>query len=286
LPDDKGKPEPLGKITVLFKGSPVMDVPARGGPWKSYKDKRNPGHTADPTAAGTFTLAGGSAVVTSAWPYSQLANGTPIRDTGTDVEFLRNGKWISVAKLAKPLDRDSIMQISARVELQRQVFSGTVAYADVKKKWDTMKASNDFTPLAPTWQLNDFGKEGFRILGTPGDIVHTTPETDDEARIALDTGKPELFARLRPPARPGPAKAHRERLPARGRPDQDPPVQPGQALPLGRPERVTVCSAVPNQIPAAGSASARVDTIGIEYDVFTGHRLCSLPIAAGWGRRT
>jgi hypothetical protein len=188
LPDDKGHPEPLGKITVLLKDKPVMDVPARGGPWKSYKDKRNPGHTADPTAAGTFTLAAGSAIVTSAWPYSQLANGTPIRDTGTDVEFLRSGRWISVTKLAKPLDRDSVMQMSARVELQRQVFSGTLAYADVKKKWDAMKASNDFTPLAPTWQLNDFGKEGFRILGTPGDIVHTTPETDDEAESLLTPG--------------------------------------------------------------------------------------------------
>jgi hypothetical protein len=34
--------------------------------------------------------------------------------------------------------------------------------------------------------LNDFGKEGFRILGTAADdIIHTTPETDDEAGNAL-----------------------------------------------------------------------------------------------------
>jgi len=188
LPDDKGNPEPLGRITVLLKGKPVMEVPARGGPWKSYADKHNPGHTADPTSAGTFTLAAGKPIVTSSWTFSQLANGTPIRDTGADVEFQRDGKWRSVTKLAKPLQRLSIMKLSARVDLVRQVRRGSLALDPANKQWADMRAKNDFTPLSPTWLLNDFGKEGFVIEGTPGDIIHTTPDTDDEAATLLKPG--------------------------------------------------------------------------------------------------
>jgi hypothetical protein len=175
LPDSNGDPKPLGQITVLLKGKDVMRVPARGGPWKSYKDTENPGHTADPTAPGTFVLAAGAPIVTSSWVFSQLANGTPIRDTSTDVEFLRKGAWISVGKLRKPMTRDQIMQPAARIDLQRKIWRGDLPFADAKKRWDDMIAKDDYTPLPPVWQLNDFGKEGFRIVGTPGDIIHTTP---------------------------------------------------------------------------------------------------------------
>jgi hypothetical protein len=183
LPGPAGTPWPMGKITVLLKGVPVASVPARGGPWKSHKDPNNPGHTADPTKPGTFTLAAGKPIVTSAWMFSQLADGTPIRDTGTDVEFERNGTWVSTSKLAKPIPRHSIMKQSARVLLIRDFRSGVRNLTDTKAKWDAMVAADDFGPLTSTWVLNDFGTEGFVIEGSEGDIIHTTPETDDPNEV-------------------------------------------------------------------------------------------------------
>lgn len=179
LPGPAGKPWPMGKITVLVKGVPVASIPARGGPWKSHPDPRNPGHTADPTSAGTFTLAAGKPIVTSAWVFSQLADGTPIRDTGTDVEFERDGKWRSTRTLPKPLTRDDIMRPSAVTDLTRRWKRGDLTLAQARKKLQDMIAADDFTPLATTWLLNDFGTQGFVIQGTPGDIIHTTEITDD-----------------------------------------------------------------------------------------------------------
>ena len=174
---------------MLLKGKPVLKVPARGGPWKSYKDKDNPGHTADPTTAGTFTLAPGQAIVGPAWRFSQIANGTPIRDTGRDIEFLRGGKWIPARNLPVKLDRDEIMRESAHTLLWRRFYRNEITRKERRKMWEAMKAADDFGPLSPTWLLNDFGKEGFRILGTAADdIIHTTPETDDEAENALKPG--------------------------------------------------------------------------------------------------
>jgi hypothetical protein len=179
LPGRAGKPWPMGKITVLVKGKPVTSIPARGGPWKSHADSRNPGHTADPTAAGTFTLEAGRPIVTSAWVFSQLADGTPIRDTGTDIEFESNGRWRSTRTLTKPLTRDDIMRPSAHTDLYRRFKRGELTLAQARKTFTDMVAADDFSPLSPTWLLNDFGTQGFAIKGTPGDIIHTTEITDD-----------------------------------------------------------------------------------------------------------
>jgi hypothetical protein len=111
--------------------------------------------------------------------YSQLANGTPIRDNGADVEFERNGRWRSTRSLAIPITRSDIMQPSARVALIRAFRRGDLTLDQGKKKWKDMRDAGDFSPLAPTWELNDFGTEGFIIQGSEGDIIHTTPETDD-----------------------------------------------------------------------------------------------------------
>ena len=183
LPGPAGTPWPMGKITVLVKGTPIASVPARGGPWKSKADPNNPGHTADPTKPGTFTLAAGKPIVTSAWKFSQLADGTPIRDNGTDVEFERNGKWVSTARLPIPITRTAVMVQSARVSIIRDFRRGALTLTQVKAKWDAMVAANDFGPLTSTWLLNDFGTEGFVIQGSEGDIIHTTPETDDPREV-------------------------------------------------------------------------------------------------------
>jgi hypothetical protein len=69
------------------------------------------------------------------------------------------------------------------VLLIRDFRSGVRNLTDTKAKWDAMVAADDFGPLTSTWVLNDFGTEGFVIEGSEGDIIHTTPETDDPNEV-------------------------------------------------------------------------------------------------------
>ncbi|MEV4148724.1 hypothetical protein AB0J40_34060 [Amycolatopsis sp. NPDC049691] len=182
-----GLVQPMGELRVFVTGKLTKTVPARGGPPESKKDESNPGHTFNPTTAGTFTLGEGGAVVGDSWKYSQLANGTPVKDTGTDILFERDGKWISVTKLKTKLTRDRIMFETTRVLALRELADDRSKTAQVNTEIEQARAGGPYRPLPGTWILNDFGKEGFRLTGTKGDIIHTTPETDDASRV-LEAG--------------------------------------------------------------------------------------------------
>ncbi|MGH3822374.1 MAG: hypothetical protein ACRDRA_05990 [Pseudonocardiaceae bacterium] len=184
VPDAKqvvegGLLQPMGEIRALVKGKVEKVVPARGGPPESRADRENSGHTYNPTTPGTFTLGEGSAVVTNAWKFSQVANGTVVRDTGTDVEFQRAGKWVSVRRLKIPLTRGEVLLQTTVALVARDRADGVLTPAQATEEIRRAKAASAFHALPPEWIINDFGKEGFRLEGTKGDIIHTTPETDD-----------------------------------------------------------------------------------------------------------
>jgi hypothetical protein len=161
IPDEKetvsskGNLIPLGTIHVFVKGTEIEAIDARGGPWLHLKDR---GHSIDPSRPGTYKVGAGAAVVTSWWEFSQLADGTPLRevtakDGSVDVQYKRDGNWHSTLRLAMPLERDAI--IDAEIQYGR--------LAKIPKEWD----------------LNDFGKEGFHV-GDTDMFIHTTPDTEDE----------------------------------------------------------------------------------------------------------
>jgi hypothetical protein len=184
---ESGLVQPMGELRVFVKEKLTKTVPARGGPPESKKDEENRGHTFNPTTAGTFTLGEGGAVVGDSWKFSQLANGTPVKDTGTDILFQRDGKWISVTKLKIKLTRAQIMFGTTRVLALHELADDRSKTTQVNMEIERARAGGPFRPLPNTWILNDFGKEGFRLTGTKGDIIHTTPETDDASR-ALEAG--------------------------------------------------------------------------------------------------
>ncbi|GIG68308.1 hypothetical protein [Phytomonospora endophytica] len=181
------RPQPLGEITVLHKGRPVMAVPARGGPWKSYKDGD---HTADPTAPGTYPLGPIRGHTTNAWQNSQLANGTPMRQDGADVQFQRGGKWTSVTKLPTPLTPAEVIEDSAWVTIAAELRATTdpaKRTALLNEERVLENTGKTTRPLPPEWLLNDFGTASQRVEGSPGVFLHTTDVTDD-ANAALVEG--------------------------------------------------------------------------------------------------
>jgi hypothetical protein len=138
-------------------------INARGGPAVTVNDFG--GHTADPTTAGTWTLGAGKSVVTASWGNSQIPWGAEVRkraDQNWEFKDPDTGKWKiatgSKSQLAKPLDVS--------------VFESA------------NKGRN-------TWRVNDFGEMGWRIQGTDGQFIHTSPE-DEETTLAGIS--PELSA--------------------------------------------------------------------------------------------
>jgi hypothetical protein len=184
VPDTKGVVEggvlqPMGEIRVLLKGTPVKVVPARGGPPESRPDRENPGHTFGPTTPGTFTLGEGGAFETASWKFSQVANGTAVRDTGTDIQVQRGGAWLSVRRLKVPLTRAEVMRRTTAVLAARDRADGVLTAAQADAEIRGAATTGRFRPLPAEWIINDFGKVGFRLQGTAGDIIHATPETDN-----------------------------------------------------------------------------------------------------------
>jgi hypothetical protein len=158
-------PAGTGRIYVKVKGNIVDVVNARGGPAVSVKDFG--GHTADPTTAGTWTLGAGKSVVTASWDRSQIPWGAEVRKRADgDWEFKNPdaNKWKiatgSHSQLAKPLPASA--------------FEG-----------------DDGNKGRSTWRVNDFGEMGWRIQGTDGQFIHTSPQ-DEETTLAGSS--PELTA--------------------------------------------------------------------------------------------
>ena len=156
-------PSGTGRVYVKVKGNIVDVVNARGGPAVTVKDFG--GHTADPTTAGTWTLGAGKSVVTASWDNSQIPWGAEVRkraDGEWEFKDPDTNNWKiatgSKSQLAKPLD---------------------VSVFESNNKGGS------------TWRVNDFGEMGWRIQGTDGQFIHTSP--DDEA-TTLAGSSPELSA--------------------------------------------------------------------------------------------
>lgn len=161
------EPAGSGRIYVKVKGNIVDMVNARGGPVVTVKDQG--GHTADPTTAGTWKLGAGKPVVTASWNASQIPWGAEVRkraDGEWEFKDPDTSKWKIAtgdkSELAKPLNV--------------AIFEGTDE--------DENKGRN-------TWRINDFGEMGWRIQGTDGQFIHTTP-SDEETTLAGSS--PELAA--------------------------------------------------------------------------------------------
>ncbi|GLZ79108.1 hypothetical protein Afil01_39150 [Actinorhabdospora filicis] len=174
-----GRMLPMGEIAVFVHGVIMRRIPARGGPWRSYTAD---GHTADPTAPGTYRLGPDRAHLSRVWKNSQLANGTPLRERGGDVEFERNGRWHSVRSLPIPLVPDTVRLDATLTQIALEWAAGGER-AVLKKEYDAAKAGGPLRPLPAEWILNDFGSAAQLLEGSPGVFLHTTPDTDDAGAV-------------------------------------------------------------------------------------------------------
>jgi hypothetical protein len=156
-------PAGSGRIYVQVGQNLVGKYTARGGPPATVPD--GGGHTADPTAAGTYTLGKGHPVVTPNWPFSQIAWGTQIRQVGQDYQYLADsGDWHYAT--GPQSDLTVPLPASAFAPLFQGKLDGGIRQ----------------------WTLNDFGPLGWNLVGT-ADYVHTTP--DSEAAAAA--GRPVVL---------------------------------------------------------------------------------------------
>jgi hypothetical protein len=161
-------PSGTGRLYVKWKGNIVDVVNAHGGPPMTVKDIEP--HTAGPTAAGTWKLGAGKSVVTSSWPNSQIPWGAEVRKR-------HDGEW-------EFKDPDSNKwKIATGDQSQLEIPVGVEVFERNKKGQEDQPTLH--------YQLNDFGKKGWRILGTDGQFIHTTPEDE---RTTLKGKTPELSA--------------------------------------------------------------------------------------------
>jgi hypothetical protein len=150
-------PEGTGRIYVKHKGNTVAVMNARGGPALTLKDGS---HSADPTSKGTWKLGKGRPHTTNAWAHSQIAWGTPVRkrtDGEWEYQDTSSTKWMVATgkdtKLKTPLSRSDF---------------------------------ENYNQGRSTWMVNDFGAEAWRIEGTAGQFLHTTPN-DEESVMSGQT---------------------------------------------------------------------------------------------------
>lgn len=151
----RNAPPGHGTIYVEVGGNVIDRIDARGGPPVDLKDGS---HTADPSKAGTYKLGKGKSHVTSSWKYSQIAWGAAIREEGGEIQFKNPGRdWADATgprcRLKSPFDHSEFYE------------GGT---------------------LMTEWKLNDFGETAFRVEGSPGLFVHTTPLSEQAAEMGED----------------------------------------------------------------------------------------------------
>jgi len=114
-------------------------------------------------------LGAGKSVVTSSWNNSQIPWGAAVRkrtDGEWEFEDPDTHKW-KIATGAKS-------QLSTRLPVS--AFEG---------------ANDDENQGRNTWRINDFGEMGWRIQGTAGQFIHTTPQDEE---TTLTGTSPELRA--------------------------------------------------------------------------------------------
>jgi hypothetical protein len=158
-------PPGTGRIYVKVKGNIVDVLDARGGPAVTVKDLG--GHTADPTTAGTWTLGAGKPVVTTSWDNSQIPWGAEVRKRA-------DGEW----EFNDPDTSQWTIATGATSQLTHPLSIAAFEADDGNQGRDT-------------WRINDFGEMGWRVQGTDGQFIHTTPE-DEETTLAGSS--PELAA--------------------------------------------------------------------------------------------
>jgi hypothetical protein len=143
-------PEGEGRLYVKVGGKVVAQYRARGGPPRKIQDLG--GHTADPTQ-GSYTV-GKQQVgfTTSSWSNSTIPWGAHVRSGGSGFEWRNQGesRWHA----------DSADAVGG--------------------EWDRLPDAGDGEKV---WNQNDFGKMAFRLQGSPGFYLHTTPETEAEAEV-------------------------------------------------------------------------------------------------------
>lgn len=159
------EPSGTGRVYVKVKGNIVDVVNARGGPAVTVKDFD--GHTADPTTAGTWTLGTGKSVVTASWDKSQIPWGAEVRKRA-------DGEW----EFKEPGTNTWKIATGSKSQL-------------IKLLPVSAFESEDGNKGRNTWRVNDFGEMGWRIQGTDGQFIHTSP--DDEETMLAGTS-PELRA--------------------------------------------------------------------------------------------
>ena len=146
-------PGGYGALYVKVNGNIVDIVRARGGPPFVIKDGT---HTADPTKEGTYKLGEGKSVKTSNWSTSQIMWDADIRQRPDgEIEFRDPGSaaWVlatgTSCKLRYPLSIEDFKDDAGKI----------------KQKWD----------------LNDFGKRGYKLQNSPGLYLHTSAEDEFKA---------------------------------------------------------------------------------------------------------
>jgi hypothetical protein len=153
-------PDGTGRIYVKVKGNMVAKMEARGGPPVKLIDGT---HTADPSRKGKYKLGGGAPYRTNSWYNSQIRWGAEIREKDGQIQFKDPGstkwKWATGSKsqLKSPM-----------------------------KKADFDDGSGG---IITTWEKNDFGPIAWRVQGSPGLFVHTSPQDE---RVTLSGRTPEL----------------------------------------------------------------------------------------------
>lgn len=153
-------PDGTGRLYIKVKGNMVAKMDARGGPAVKLRDGA---HTADPSRKGTYKLGRGQPHRTDSWYNSQIKWGAEIREKDGQIQFKDPGssKWKfatgSKSSLRTPMDRAD--------------------FSDGKGG------------IITKWEKNDFGPMSWKVQGSPGLYIHTTPSDE---RITLSGRRPRL----------------------------------------------------------------------------------------------
>ena len=149
-------PEGVGKIYVKVSGNLIAKMDCRGGPPIKLKDGS---HSADPSRAGTYKLGKGGPYRTNSWLFSQIRWGAQIREHGGEIQFEDPGssKWKYATgpncELADEMPRTAFYEGGS---------------------------------LVSEWKKNDFGAVAWRVEGSPGLFVHTTPTSEQTTELGND----------------------------------------------------------------------------------------------------
>lgn len=150
-------PSGSGALYVAVDGVVVDLARARGGPPFQLVNRT---HTADPSKPGRYRLERGKPYRTRNWLYGQIPWGAELREQGGEIEYRPRGekRWKLATGPKRSLDH----------EIPRAEFYGPDG------------------ALFPEWRLNEFGSIAWRLRGSPGLLIHTTPATEDATARGAD----------------------------------------------------------------------------------------------------